>query len=124
MNIEDFRDYCLSLPGVHEKMPFVKAASEYDRGILVFYIFDKWFCFVNIDVFDFCNIKCDPESIDDLRDRYDGVRPGYHMNKRHWISVFFDSDVPDDTVRDLVRRSYDLVVASLTRREKDMIGNL
>ena len=58
MNIEDFRTYCLSFKGVHDKMPFGKATSEYDRNLLVFYVLDKWFCFVNIDTFDFCNIKC------------------------------------------------------------------
>ena len=61
MNIEDFRAYCLSLKGVTEKMPFGKAASEYDRNLLVFSVLDKWFCFVNVDVFDFCDLKCDPE---------------------------------------------------------------
>lgn len=66
MNIEDFRAYCLSFKGVHEKMPFEKATSDYDRNLLVFYVVEKWFCFVNIDVFDFCNIKCDPQQIEDL----------------------------------------------------------
>lgn len=113
MNIEDFRAYCLSLKGVQEKMPFVKAASEYDRSLLVFYIVDKWFCFVNIDVFDFCNLKCDPELIADLQDRYEGIRPGYHMNKKHWISVYFDKDVPDKTIQELVKRSYEIVVGGV-----------
>lgn len=61
MNIEDFRAYCLSLKGVTEKMPFGKATSAYDRNLLVFSVLDKWFCFVNVDVFDFCNLKCAPE---------------------------------------------------------------
>lgn len=94
-------------------MPFVKAASEYDRNLLVFYIVDKWFCFVNIDVFDFCNLKCDPELIADLQDRYEGIRPGYHMNKKHWISVYFDKDVPDKTIQELVKRSYEIVVGGV-----------
>ena len=55
MNIEEFREYCLSFKGVHDRMPFKKATSEYDRDLLVFYVMDKWFCFVNIDAFDFCN---------------------------------------------------------------------
>ncbi len=118
MNIEDFRDYCLSFEGVHDKMPFDKATSEYDRNLLVFYVADKWFCFVNIDVFDFCNIKCDPERIEELQDRYEAIRPGYHMNKKHWISVCFDKDVPDKTIKDLVRRSYEIVVSSLSKQER------
>lgn len=121
MNIEDFRKYCLSFRGVHEKMPFDKATSEYDRNLLVFCVADKWFCFVNIDVFDFCNLKCRPEHTEDLRDKYEGIRPGYHMNKRHWISVYFDSDVPDETIKELVKQSYDIVVASLSKKEKEAL---
>lgn len=118
MNIEDFRAYCLSFEGVHDKMLFDKATSEYDRNLLVFYVADKWFCFVNIDVFDFCNIKCDPEQIEELQDRYEGIRPGYHMNKKHWISVCFDKDVPDTMIKDLVKRSYEIVVSSLSKQER------
>lgn len=124
MNIEDFRTFCLSLKGVQDKMPFEKAASEYDRNLLVFYVVDKWFCFVNIDVFDFCNMKCDPEQIADLQDRYEGIRPGYHMNKKHWISVYFDKDVPDKTIQELVKRSYDMVVASLSKKEKEALRTM
>lgn len=122
MNIEDFRTYCLSFKGAQEKMPFEKAASEYDRNLLVFYVVEKWFCFANIDVFDFCNIKCPSEQIADLQDRYEGVKPAYHMNKKHWISVYFNKDVPDQTVKELVRQSYDSVVASLTKKEKEALG--
>lgn len=121
MNIEDFRKYCLSFRGVHDKMPFDKATSEYDRNLLVFCVADKWFCFVNIDVFDFCNLKCRPEQIEELRDNYEGIRPGYHMNKRHWVSVYFDSDVPDETIKELVKQSYDIVVASLSKKEKEAL---
>lgn len=121
MNIEDFRKYCLSFRGVHEKMPFDKATSEYDRNLLVFCVADKWFCFVNIDVFDFCNLKCRPEQTEDLRDKYEGIRPGYHMNKRHWVSVYFDSDVLDETIKELVKQSYDIVVASLSKKEKEAL---
>lgn len=121
MNIEDFRTYCLSFRGVHEKMPFDKATSDYDRNLLVFCVADKWFCFVNIDVFDFCNIKCHPEQTEELRDKYEGIRPGYHMNKKHWISVYFDSDVPDETIKELVKQSYVIVVASLSKKEKEAL---
>ena len=108
MNIEEFREYCLSFKGVHDRMPFKKATSEYDRDLLVFYVMDKWFCFVNIDAFDFCNIKCNAGQIEDLLDKYEGVQPGYHMNKKHWISVYFDKDVPDKMIKDLVKQSYEI----------------
>lgn len=122
MNIEEFRTYCLSFKGVQEKMPFSKATSEYDRNLLVFYVADKWFCFVNIDIFDFCNIKCDPQQSEELQIFYEGVRPGYHMNKKHWISVYFEKDVPDKKIKDLVRQSYERVIASLSKKEKDTFG--
>lgn len=121
MNIEDFRTYCLSYKGVHDKMPFDKAASDYDRNLLVFYVADKWFCFVNIDVFDFCNLKCPTHRIADLQERYEGITPGYHMNKKHWISVHFNKDVPDRMIKELVKQSYDLVVASLSKKEREAL---
>ncbi len=122
MNIEEFRTYCLSFKGARDKMPFGKTASGYDRDLLVFCVADKWFCFVNIDVFDFCNIKCSPGQIEELQGRYEGIRPGYHMNKKHWISVYFNKDVPDREIRALVRQSYDIVAASLPKREREALG--
>ncbi len=121
MNIEDFRAYCLSFKGAHEKMPFDKATSKYDHNLLVFCVLDKWFCFVNIDVFDFCDIKCVPEQVEELQERYEGIRPGYHMNKKHWISVYFNRNVPDSKIKELVRQSYDLVVASLTKKQREAL---
>ncbi len=118
MNIEDFRAYCLSFKDVEDRMAFDRAPSEYDRNLLLFSVRDKWFCFVNIDVFDFCTIKCDPELSQELQDRYEGVRPGYHMNKTHWISVYFDRDVPEGTIRELVKRSYELVADGKGRSGK------
>jgi predicted DNA-binding protein (MmcQ/YjbR family) len=113
MDIETFRKYCLSLDGAMEKLPFEKANSQYDKDLLVFYVADKWFCFVNIDKFDFCDLKCDPEESKELQDKYQGIKPGYHMNKKHWISVSFNSDVPDSLVQELVQKSYKLVVKNL-----------
>lgn len=123
MNIEDFRAYCLSFKGVHEKMPFGKSTSDYDRGLLVFYVLDKWFCFVNVDVFDFCDLKCPTEQIVELQDRYAGIRPGYHMNKKHWISVYFNQDVPDEKIKELVRQSYEAVVGEMSKKEQAMLEN-
>lgn len=113
MDIETFRKYCLSFDGAMEKLPFEKATSQYDKDLLVFYIAEKWFCFVNIDKFDFCDLKCDPEELKELQEKYQGITPGYHMNKKHWISVNFNSDVPDSIIKELVQKSYELIVASL-----------
>jgi predicted DNA-binding protein (MmcQ/YjbR family) len=77
MDLETFRNHCLSLKLVNEKMPFDKAKGNYAKNLLVFSVFDKWFCFFNVDAFDFCDIKCDPEESEHLRDIYEGIRPGY-----------------------------------------------
>ena len=121
MNVEEFREYCLSLKGVEEKMPFVNVADRYSRDVLCFYVGDKWFCFVNVEVFDFCFIKCDPVESGELQACYMGVKPGWHMNKRHWISVYFNRDVSDEMVRKLVKKSYDMVVKCLNRKERERL---
>jgi predicted DNA-binding protein (MmcQ/YjbR family) len=121
MNIESFRDYCLSLTGAHDNLPFQKANTEYDRNILVFSVIDKWFCFVNVDNFDFCNLKCNPEESLMLQEQYKGITHGYHMNKKHWISVYFNSDIPDVKIKELVDKSYNLVVKSLPAKKQEIL---
>lgn len=124
MNIESFRKYCLSFKGAHDKMPFGKANSEYDKNLMTFSVMDKWFCFVNIDEFDFCDLKCDPEESIELQKQYEGITPGYHMNKEHWISVYFHKDVPKDKIKELVRKSYDLIVEGLTKKQRQELESL
>lgn len=123
MNIEEFREYCLSFKGVEEKMPFLNVADKYSREVLCFYVGSKWFCYVNIEVFDRCCLKSTPEEAEELRARYDGIRPAWHMNKRMWNDVYFDSDVPDAVIKELVRTSYEIVFRSLTKREKGAIDS-
>ena len=118
MNVEEFRTYCLSFAGTHDDFPFGKSSSDYDRDILVFYVLDKWFCFVNAVALDFCNLRCAHERIPELRERYEGIGPGWHMNKKHWISVRFDSDVPGELLKELVRQSYELATAHLTKKQR------
>jgi predicted DNA-binding protein (MmcQ/YjbR family) len=119
MNIEEFREYCLSMPGAEEKMPFTNISSVKDRNLLIFQVDGKWFCFVDLDGFEYCDLKCQPDKSEELRDRYEGITPGYHMNKRHWISVHFHSDVDDAMIRDLVKNSYELIVKSLSKKQRD-----
>ena len=110
MNIEEFREYCLSLNGVYEKMPFTNVPDKYSRDVLCFYVGSKWFCFVNIEVFDFCCIKCNPDEMEELRATYTGIKPGWHMNKKHWYTMILDGSVER---RELFRRideSYRLAV--------------
>lgn len=121
MNVEEFRDYCLSLPQVTEKMPFTTLKDPYSRDVLCFYIGSKWFCYVNIEVFDRCCLKMQEDDAYELRAQYDGVKPAWHMNKRYWSDVYFNQDVPDEQIKQLVRISYDLVLNSLPKNEKTKI---
>ena len=121
MNIEDFRNYCLSLPHVTEKMPFTTVKDPYSRDVLCFYIGSKWFCYVNIEVFDRCCLKSKSDIALELRARYNGIRPAWHMNKRHWNDVYFNQDVPDAMIRELVCESYRLVLASLPKKEREVL---
>lgn len=108
MNIEEFRDYCLSLPDVTEATPFEK----FSRGkytILVFYVGGHMFCYFNIDDFKFITIKCDPAMMAELKERYQAIGEPFNGDKRYWISVDVNSDVDDDTLKMLVRQSYELV---------------
>ena len=121
MNIEEFRTYCLSFAGTHDDFPFGKSTSDYDRDILVFYVLDKWFCFVNIEISDFCCIKCNPDESGELQTEYTGIRPGWHMNKKYWISIYFNQDVPDIMIKELVGKSYEIVVRSLSKKEREKL---
>ena len=110
MNIEEFREFCLSLPDVTEATPFEK----FTRGrytILVFYVCGRMFCYFNVDDFSSVTIKCDPAAAEELKARYAAVGDPFNGNKKHWISVRVDSDVDDPLFRELVKTSYRLVRA-------------
>lgn len=77
---------------------------------------------MNIEVFDFCCIKSDPGESVELRARYVGIAPDWHTNKKYWISVHFNQDVPDDKIRELVKKSYDIVINSLTKKEREKLS--
>mgnify|MGYP002856672057 CR=1 FL=1 len=105
MNIEDFRNYCLSLPGTTEGTPFEK----FTRGrltILVFYINRRMYCYFNIDDFSEITIRCAPDEMDELKERYEAVGNPYNGNRRHWIGVKTGADMPDSEILELVRKSY------------------
>jgi len=116
-NIEDFRDYCLTFKGVTEKFPF-------DKSTLVFCVMNKMFCLVDIDEFQYCNLKCNPDMVEELRAQYNGIKPGYHMNKKHWNSVYFNTDVPVKVFKEQVVNSYNLVVKGLTKKEQAVLSDL
>ena len=109
MNIEEFRDYCLSKKAVTEGFPF-------DETTLVFKVMGKMFAITDVEDEFSINLKCDPEKAIDLREQYpDHVLPGYHMNKKHWNTVFVNGPVSDKLIYEWIDESYDLIVASLPK---------
>ena len=109
MNIEELRDYCLSKKGVTESFPF-------DEEVLVFKVMNKMFLLTNINKDLSMNVKCDPEKAIELREQYNSVLPGWHMNKKHWNTVDIDGRISDQVLKEWVDHSYDLIVASLTKK--------
>lgn len=115
MNIEEFRDYCMAKSAVTEGFPF-------DEKTLVFKVAGKMFALADIDGFDRFNVKCDPNQAVILREQYGGVLPGYHMNKKHWNTVVIDGGIPGHELHAMIDHSYELVVASLTRKQRENAG--
>src|SRR2546428_5539270 len=109
MDLADFREYCLTKPGATEGTPF-------GETVLVFKVGGKMFALVSLDqVPARMNLKCDPDLALELRDRYEQVRPGYHMNKKHWNTVDIEGGIPDAELRKMIDHSYDLVVNTLPK---------
>ena len=108
MNIDEFRGYCALKKGVHEDFPF-------GDDTLVMKVMGKMFALANLDGPLSLNLKCDPERAAELRERFPAVRPGYHMDKKHWNTVDMDGSVPLALIKEWIDHSYDLVVAKLPK---------
>jgi len=78
----------------------------------------KMFALTNLESFGSINLKCDPETGVQLREQYASVLPGYHMNKRHWITILMDGSIQDKVILRWIDESYDLVAASLNKSLK------
>ena len=115
MNVEGFRDFCLSLPDVTEATPFEKF-SKGRMTILVFYVEGHMFCYFNVDDFSVITVKCNPLDMAELKEQYQAVGEPFNGDKRYWISVQIDSDLKDEQIKQLVRNSYELVKAKYTKR--------
>ncbi|HEX2962741.1 MAG TPA: MmcQ/YjbR family DNA-binding protein [Ignavibacteriales bacterium] len=112
MNIESFREYCLKKKGAKEDYPF-------DEETLVFKVMNKIFALTPLEKIPLSvNLKCDPERAVELRERYESVLPGYHMNKKYWITVIMDNTIPDRIFKEFIDHSYDLVVQGLKKSDK------
>ncbi len=112
MTLADFCAHCLSLPQVEETTPF-------GPDVLVYKVGGKMFALATPEEFPHSvNLKCDPERAIDLRDRYEDIQPGYHMNKRHWNTLVLGGRLTSKLVIELIDHSYQLVVASLSRKAR------
>jgi len=115
MDLAKFREYCLSKPEATEGTPF-------GPDVLVFKVRGKIFALASLDeVPARANLKCDPDLALELRDRYEQVTAGYHMNKKHWNTVEIESGIPDVELRKMIDHSYELVVKSLPRKAREKL---
>ena len=116
MDARELRTWCLQQPGAIEDFPFGPVTS-------VFKVAGKIFALSALDRMPLeVSVKCEPELAVGLRDSHRAIRPGYHLNKRHWNTITLDGSLPDQLVRDLVEDSYDLVVSALPKRIREQLG--
>jgi len=109
MNIEEFREYCISKPGATEEFPF-------DETTLVFKVAGKMFALTDLEDDFKISIKCDPEKAIELREQYpDSVMPAYHMSKKHWNMIYIDGRIPDNKLFEWIDDSYKLVIGKLPK---------
>lgn len=115
MNLKELKNYCLNKKGVYEDFPF-------DDETLVFKVGSKMFVLTNINEKELkLNLKCDPIMAQDLRREYAAIKPGYHMNKKHWNTVEVDDSIDDNIIKMLIDISYDLVFKGLKKKEREEI---
>jgi predicted DNA-binding protein (MmcQ/YjbR family) len=115
MNLEQLIKQCMAYPKVEETTPF-------GPDTLVYKVCGKMFALTSPDTFPpRVNLKCDPERALELRDEYDAIKPGYHMNKKHWNTVTLDGSVPSKLVEEMVDQSLKLVVQSLKKADRERI---
>ncbi len=119
MNVEEVREYCIAKAGVTEEFPF-------DEDVLVFKVMGKIFLLTSLSQTPFtCNLKMNPELVEEWREKHNDVKPGYHMHKKMWNSVYFDSG--NITRRDLlwmIDHSYEEVVKGLTKKVQQQLKDI
>lgn len=117
MNIEDVRNYYLSLPYVWECFPF-------DETTLVVKLGAKMIAYLPLEAEEpYLVLKCDPERAIFLREHYEAIEPAWHMNKRHWNGLYLNRGLEPSLIRELIQHSYDLVLAGMTRRERTALAD-
>jgi predicted DNA-binding protein (MmcQ/YjbR family) len=112
----DLRDACLGFPGSAETFPFGPEAS-------VFKVAGKMFALSQLAGRPLrVSLKCEPALAERLRETHATVRPGYHLNKRHWNTVTIDGSLPEQIISDMLQDSYDLVVSALPTARRRALG--
>ena len=114
MDIFELREFCLSLPATEETTPF-------DETTLVYKVAGKMFLLTDMTDSRWINVKCDPDRAVELRETYEEVSPGCHMNKRHWNTVRTDGDLPAGLIREWIRDSYLLVIGGMPRQPRERL---
>lgn len=118
MDLQQLYEYCLSKKGVTEHFPF-------DEDTLVFKAGGKMFALTSLNDWEkgcpSLNLKCDPEKAVLLREQYEAVSPGFHMSKIHWNTLAFKADISNKMMLELIDHSYDLIVASLTKKQQQIL---
>lgn len=115
MTLKDLKEYCLEKPGASVNFPFDEKTMTINVGKKMFFLTD-------ISANDLrVNLKCNPFVAEDLRAEFIGIIPGYHMNKKHWNTVYVNNDVPKEKILELIDHSYTLVYNSLTKKEREHI---
>ncbi len=116
MEIDELHEYCLAKPYVEESFPFGPDA-------LVFKVKGKMFCLISLEADPIAfNLKSDPAIALELREQWASVKPGYHMNKKHWNTVVLDGELPPDVVVEMLDASYALVVEGLKKAVREVVA--
>jgi predicted DNA-binding protein (MmcQ/YjbR family) len=116
MSPDELHRCCVSKSGAFEDFPFGEQVS-------VFKVAGKVFAIADLDGVPLeVSLKCDPDLAEALRSEHSAIRPGYHLNKRHWNTVTLDGSIADDAIQDMIQDSYDLVAAKLTRLQRENLG--
>lgn len=112
MNIEEARNYCLSLKGATECFPF-------DETTLVFKVMDKMFALIPLTVGHRICLKCDPEYAIELREEYTCVEPAFHFNKKYWNQVDLNSELKNEEIKALINHSLDEVLKKFSKKKQE-----
>lgn len=117
MNIEEFRDFCISMDGVTEKTPFGKFARRYD-SLLVFYVLDHMFCMADMDDFSSVSFRSKPEEIARITERYSAVTTPVNKAMKFWLRVNLNEDMPDREILSCVSRAYEIIKEKYSKKHR------